>query len=197
MIEKVLGSAMTTLLEIPAQLSLEAFLAQPETKPASEYRHGYSWEKPMPQGEHSLLQASLTRSINQIAQPQKFALALPELRCTFGGRSLVPDIAVFSWERIPKTEQGKIANRFVIAPDWVIEILSPEQATSVVIEKMLFCLEQGTRLGWLIDPAEALVFVFLPNQQLQVYRDNLALPVLPEIAELNLTVAQLFQWLEL
>jgi Uma2 family endonuclease len=29
------------------------------------------------------------------------AFALPELRCTFGNRSTVPDIAIFTWNRIP------------------------------------------------------------------------------------------------
>lgn len=37
-------------------LSLEEFLALPETKPASEYIDGQIYQKPMPQGKHSKLQ---------------------------------------------------------------------------------------------------------------------------------------------
>ncbi|WP_255348380.1 Uma2 family endonuclease [Gloeocapsa sp. PCC 7428] len=41
---------------------------------------------------------------------------------------MVPDIAVFTWSRIPRQEDGGVANVFAIAPDWVIEILSPDQS---------------------------------------------------------------------
>ena len=37
----------------PKPITLEDFLAQPETKPASEYLDGKISQKPMPQGEHS------------------------------------------------------------------------------------------------------------------------------------------------
>lgn len=86
---------MTLSIEPTTALSVEEFLKLPETKPASEYLNGQIYQKPMPQGEHSTLQSSLATAINEIAKPQKIAYAFPELRCTFQGRSIVPDIAVF------------------------------------------------------------------------------------------------------
>jgi Uma2 family endonuclease len=44
------------------------------------------------------------------------AYAFPELRCTFQGRSIVTDIAVFEWQRISLLN-GRIANKFEIPPD--------------------------------------------------------------------------------
>ena len=44
---------------IDASLTLEEFLQQPETKPASEFINGKIRQKPMPQGEHSTIQAEL------------------------------------------------------------------------------------------------------------------------------------------
>ncbi|MEM1426845.1 MAG: Uma2 family endonuclease, partial [Cyanobacteria bacterium P01_H01_bin.130] len=82
---------------VQTQLSLDQFLTMPETEPASEYANGIVTQKPMPQGKHSRIQSRLSRDINQLAEDQKIALALTELRCTFGGRSLVPDIAVIYW----------------------------------------------------------------------------------------------------
>ena len=38
---------------------MEEFLQLPETKPASEFINGQVKKKPMPQGEHSRLQAKL------------------------------------------------------------------------------------------------------------------------------------------
>ncbi len=86
---------MTLSPQLPANLSLEEFLQLPETQPAREYLDGQIYQKQMPQGEHSTLQSFLVTSINEMAKPGKLAYAFPELRCTFGGMSLVPDVAVF------------------------------------------------------------------------------------------------------
>lgn len=82
-------------------ISLEEFLALPETKPASEYIDGKIIQKPTPQGEHSTIQAELIIALNGALKSPKIARAFPELRCTFGGRSTVPDVTVFTWDRIP------------------------------------------------------------------------------------------------
>ena len=104
-------------------LTLEEFLKLPETKPASEYINGQIIQKPMPQGKHSRIQGEFVTAINAVVKPKKIACAFPELRCTFGGRSTIPDITVFVWNRIPCDENGEIVNAFSLAPDWTIEIL--------------------------------------------------------------------------
>ncbi len=128
-------------------ITLEEFLALPETKPASEYIDGKIIQKPMPQGEHSTIQGELIIALNGALKPEKIARAFPELRCTFGGRSIVPDVTVFTWDRIPRQDNGRIANAFNIAPDWTIEILSPNQSYSRVTKNILHCLDNGTELG--------------------------------------------------
>ena len=122
-----------------SSLSVENFLQLPETKPASEYIDGKIYQKPMPQGKHSIIQTELSSVINQVGKSRQLALALTELRCTFGGRSQVLDLAVFEWSRIPVDEDGEIANRFDY-PDWTIEILSPEQAPNRSSTKLFFVL---------------------------------------------------------
>jgi len=117
------------------QLTLEEFLALPETKPASEYINGQVLQKPMPQVQHSRIQQKLLDAINVVAEAESIALALPELRRTFGGRSTVPDIAVFRWDRISTNADGTIGNiinSFTTHPDWTIEILSPDQLATRV-----------------------------------------------------------------
>lgn len=111
-------------------ITLNEFLLLPETKPASEFIDGQIIQKPMPQGEQSRIQQKLTTAINAVVEDLRIALALPELRCTNGRRSIVPDIAVFTWERIPTNPGGTIANAFESHPDWSIEILSPEQSST-------------------------------------------------------------------
>ena len=143
------------MVQAPAKpLTLEEFLAMPETKPASEYVDGVVIPKPMPQGKHSILQRELSVSLTTIFRVDKAAQAFPELRCTFGGRSLVPDIAVFRSQRIPRDSNGDIADIFQIHPDWTIEILSPNQSHTKVVRNILHCIDYGTEMGWMLDPEE-------------------------------------------
>ncbi|MEM7066353.1 MAG: Uma2 family endonuclease [Cyanobacteria bacterium P01_B01_bin.77] len=177
-------------------LTLAEFLQLPETKPASEYIDGQIIQKPMPQGKHSVIQGELVPAINGVVKSKRIARAFPELRCTFDGRSTVPDIAVFLWNRIPRDENGEVANTFSAAPDWTIEILSPDQNQTKVTKNILHCLRHGASMGWLIDPGEQTVFVYLPKQEPEVFDESDEVVPVPEFAsELQLTIKELFAWL--
>jgi Uma2 family endonuclease len=169
-------------------ISLDEFLSLPETKPVQEYINGEIISKPMPQGKHSRLQLKLCNSINQAAERNRIAYALPELRCSFGNRSIVPDIAVFKWSRIPFDAEGEIPNDFLLCPDWAIEILSPEQRANRVTGNILYCLQHGCQLGWLIDPEDRSILVFFSNRQPALFQMSDRLPILEEIdLELEMT----------
>ena len=178
-------------------ISLTEFLQQPETKPASEYIDGNIYQKIMPKGKHSAIQTFLAPAINQISTPQKIARAFTELRCTFGGRSIVPDISVFNWELIPIDDHGEIENEFTNPPNWTIEILSPEQSSTRVINNILFCLKHGTELGWLLDPQERLIMIFLPNQLPEIKQNQDILPVLNCLTDWKISVEDIFSCLRL
>lgn len=175
-------------------LTLEEFLALSETKPASKFINGQIIQRPRPQGEHSRLQAKLCEAINRVAESQKLAYAFPELCCTFSADSIIPDVAVFQWSRIPIAPSGRIANRFEISPDWAIEILSPDQGQTKVLGNLLHCSKHGTALGWLIVPEEETVLVVDAEQRVQLLTQAETLPVLIGIA-LEITVEQVFGWL--
>ncbi len=178
-------------------ITLAEFLKLPETKPASEFINGQIYQKPMPRGKHSTLQLRLADTINEVGFPEKIAYAFPELRCTFGGRSIVPDVAVFRWSRIPFDSDGEVANIFELAPDWTIEILSPDQSQTRVTDNILLCLKHQTSSGWLIDPEEKAIICFQPNQLPEIKRQpEDSLPV-PDFLDLQLTVGQVFSLLML
>jgi Uma2 family endonuclease len=181
----------------PKSISLEDFLHLRETKPASEFIGGKIIQKPIPQGQHSRLQQKLTAEVNSITEDAQIALALPELRCTFGSRSIVPDIAVFTWERIPTNTDGTIADRFHAHPDWTIEILSPEQSVTRVTGNILHCLNYGCAVGWLVDPSEKVVLVYTPDRTPRLL-ENLEdiLPTPAFATQIHLTLEQLFGWLK-
>ncbi len=190
----------------PKPLTLDEFLTLPETKPASEFINGQIIQKPMPQGKHSTLQLDLGAGVNLALKPQRIARAYTELRCTYpagsrnsvyGDRSIVPDVSVFTWERIPRDPNGEVSNTFLIAPDWTIEILSPDQSQTKVVRNILHCLAHGTQMGWLIDPEEKLIFVYFADRRVVIVEEAGDRIPVPNFAEpLVITVGQLFSWLE-
>ncbi|NJN20562.1 MAG: Uma2 family endonuclease [Leptolyngbya sp. RL_3_1] len=180
----------------PRTLTLSEFLSLPETKPPSEYVEGEISQKPMPKTRHSRLQGKLIGAINQAAEAEQIAYAFPELRCTFGGRSIIPDIAVLRWQHIELDDDGEPVDDVFVAPDWAIEILSPDQSANRVTGNLLHCLKQGCQLGWLVDPSDRSIIVFQPQQQPEFCHQTDSLLVLPEI-DLALTVQQVFDWLSM
>ncbi len=135
-------------------ISLSQFLARPdiEESPAWELIEGCTVQKPMPTLFHSRLQRNLVNHINR--HTQRFE-AIQELRCVVPPYSPVPDISVVSTERLPE-EDGPLQG----APDWLIEIRSPDQSTLNLQSKILHCLGAQTQLAWLIDLARQQVWVW-------------------------------------
>ncbi len=181
---------------ITKPLTLEQFLEMPETKPASEYIDNEIIQKNMPKGRHSRLQGKLCQEINLVSEVKKIAYAFPELRCSFDNRSIVPDIAVFQWQNIPFLENGEIPDQFNLAPDWIIEILSPDQNANKVIGKILHSLRHGTQLGWFLDPSDRSILTFLPERQPVLMTGGDRLPVLDTV-NLDLSVDGIFGWLKM
>jgi Uma2 family endonuclease len=188
----------------PTTISLTEFHRSPnlEESPAWELFDQVISQKPMPTLHHSILQKRLVSAIDAAGSDYE---AFPELRCVLSTHSVVPDIAILSRDRQPMVsdrsrsvsirEPEVIGNQPVSGPpDGLIEILSPDQSTTKLIAKIQTCLQEGARLGWLIDATERIVMIFQPGQPLLLLRDQDRLPVLAPIG-LQLTVAQLFNWL--
>ena len=118
------------------------------------------------------------------------------MRCTFGGRSIIPDIAVFRWQHIKLDENEEPLDDVLVAPNWTIEILSPDQSSNRVTGNILHCLKHGCQLGWLVDPDDRSVIVFQPQQQPELLHQEDKLVVL-EGVEADLTAKQIFSWLKM
>ncbi|MDJ0705298.1 MAG: Uma2 family endonuclease [Leptolyngbyaceae cyanobacterium MO_188.B28] len=183
------------MIAVPGTLSLNNFLILPsiEESPAWEFIGGEAIQKPMPGGKHSRLQQRLAAAINAAASNYE---ALPELRCTFGDRSIVPDLVVLATEQIPMDAEGEIVSTGIeFAPLWVIEILSPDQKQTRVIRKILHSLRHGGQMGWLVDPDERVVLVYQCDRLPDELAEDDLLPC-PEGITMQLTVKQLFGWLK-
>lgn len=91
------------------------------------------------------------------------------------------------WNSLTQEQQQKFAP---ICPDFVIELRSPSDNLKPLQEKMEeYMREPGVELGWLIDRKNRKVYIYRPNQEVEIL-DNPATisgdPVLPEFI-LNLS----------
>lgn len=69
------------------------------------------------------------------------------------------------WDSLNTTQKRKFAP---ICPDFVVELCSPSDRLTDVQTKMQEYLDNGTRLGWLIDPETSTVEIYRPNQTVEV-----------------------------
>ena len=81
-----------------------------------------------------------------------------------------PDAAWFDDARW--REAKKSGERFpVFAPEFVIEVRSPDDRIRTLREKMEEYIVNGVQLGWLIDPTERTVTVYRPGQPPEVLQN--------------------------
>src|SRR4051794_1548103 len=79
-----------------------------------------------------------------------------------------PDAAWTAHSRLATltTEQKK---KFLpLCPDFVLELRSPTDSLMTLQAKMQEYLDNGTRLGWLIDPEQRRVYVYRPQTPVEI-----------------------------
>jgi Uma2 family endonuclease len=84
------------------------------------------------------------------------------------GAKRSPDVSWMpkeKWESLSLSERRKFSR---VVPDFVIELRSPSGYLGDVQEKMTEYIENGVRLGWLIDPIERKVHVYRVNGEIEI-----------------------------
>ena len=74
-------------------------------------------------------------------------------------------IALARWNSLTSIEKKGFAP---IAPDFVLELMSPTDNLITVQKKMEEYMSNGVRLGWLINPEDKIVEVYLPENVKEV-----------------------------
>jgi Uma2 family endonuclease len=154
-----------------AKLTLEEFLALPETEPASELIDGQVVQKPMPTWDHGVIQRLLSFVLTLYLRAHPAGEAGSEIRCIFGPpggeRPYVPDYIFVRAERFRRGDR-----HFLGAPDLAVEILSPDDRMTDVMDKLRFYLAHGVRLVWLIDPDRRTVTVMTPPDYTRILTED-------------------------
>ena len=134
----------------------------PETKPAMEWVDGRAVQKVSPTRKHSLLQSSFLRCLydwktgrGEVGAEWRFRLTPPGERT----RPLVPDVAYISYESLdPLTPAERETPP--VAPDIVVEILSPADSSRDIDAKRGVYLSCGVQLVLIVDPEKRSVEAF-------------------------------------
>lgn len=74
-------------------------------------------------------------------------------------------IPLEKWEGLTVQEREKF---LPICPDFVIELCSPSDNLNVLEDKMEEYRENGTRLGWLLDPKQRQVMIYRQAQPVEI-----------------------------
>ena len=72
------------------------------------------------------------------------------------------------WDALPESEKYIFSH---IVPDFVVELRSPSDTLASLQHKMAEYIENGVRLGWLIDPRQRRVYVYRQGQPVEVLQD--------------------------
>ncbi|MGH7960228.1 MAG: Uma2 family endonuclease [Candidatus Binatia bacterium] len=98
------------------------------------------------------------------------------------GAKRSPDASWVRRERYEALTKKQREGFAPLCPDFVVELRSPTDRLADLQDKMQEYLDNGARLGWLIDPKDKRVYVYRPNQPVAVLDNPAALngdPVLP------------------
>ena len=95
-------------------------------------------------------------------------VALPGMARTVRG----PDLAFWRAGRLPTPLPAGFLEE---APDLAVEILSPSNSASEMLEKVREYLEAGTLLVWVVDPASRTATVYRSRNDIRIVTDDEAL----------------------
>ncbi|OYD93831.1 hypothetical protein CDG76_17825 [Nostoc sp. 'Peltigera membranacea cyanobiont' 210A] len=85
------------------------------------------------------------------------------------GANRSPDASWVSRQRLEAVNPDP--HRFLpLAPDFAVELRSASDSLKTVQQKMQEYIENGLRLGWLIDPQNQQVEIYRPGQEVEVLR---------------------------
>jgi Uma2 family endonuclease len=109
------------------------------------------------------------------------------------GAKRSPDLAWVlneRWEALSKDERVRFPP---ICPDFVVELRSPSDSVDFLKEKMEEYIENGARLGWLLDPFERKVYAYRPGAEVEVLEDPEAVSGEPLLRGFTLDVRALWE----
>ncbi len=177
------------------QLTLDQFLSLPDEDITYELINGEALPKMSPKRFHSRATAGLFLILsdwnhtleNQGEVGIEWAITLKKK-----GKDWcpVPDLLYISYKRLKAFPLDNTP--CLVAPELVIEIISPDQSFTNLSQKAIDYIKSGVDRVWLVDTEVKKITIFYPDSlpQIKQENDNLDDDLFPN---LSLTIAQIFE----
>ena len=112
--------------------------------------------------------------------------------CLPNGAKKIPDaswLSIEKWNSLSEEEKDKIVP---FAPDFAIELRSRTDSLKDLQEKMQEYIENGTSLGWLIDPATRKIHIYRPNSEVEILENPSEISGEPLLQGFTLNVQEIW-----
>ncbi len=139
-----------------------------------ELHHGELVKVTRPVFKHTWLQVTLSRLLTPIAGADWIVATEFPFRPAPEFEIWSADVAVVSWGRCKATGQDEW---FAGSPELVIEVLSPSNTASEMLDREKTCMRGGCREFWILDPDLQLVKVSRADGHAATYEAGDGIPL--------------------
>jgi Uma2 family endonuclease len=110
------------------------------------------------------------------------------------GSDRSPDVSWIKkerWEQLTDKEKSQFPP---LCPDFVLELLSPRDNLAMTQEKMQEYLDNGAKLGWLINPQSQQAEIYRPQQSVEILQSPTTISGENVLANFELNLSWLWQY---
>lgn len=179
---------MTT--PVPERLmTIEEFLELPEEKPYREFLRGVCTRKEARNYFQGRLVAELI---------YRLAVCLQRSREGHVLAHVLHYDPTLDWAYLPDVEVRLMSRPYLsdpveACPDFAIEVLSPRDRASFILERVELYMRAGTTLLWLVDPEREAITAYVRGEEQRVFRAGAMIDARPVLKDFSLDVGALFE----
>ena len=109
------------------------------------------------------------------------------------GADRSPDAAWVRRSRLAQLSREEKEKFLPLCPDFVIELLSPSDDLEEIQAKMDEYIDNGSRLGWLLDPKSRRVYIYRPGARVGVIENAEEISGAPELLGFVLDLREIWE----
>ena len=105
-----------------------------------------------------------------------------------------PDASWISRSRLEALTPEQRSGFYNLCPDFVVELRSDTDRLSVLQAKMEEYINNGARLGWLIDPQDRRVHIYRPDSEVHTLQNPETISADPILPNFTLDLKEIWEW---
>lgn len=154
-------------------LSVEEYdRLQESEEDRSELVRGALVREPRPGAYHGRTQARLIRRLEAFVEGEELGSVLTDVGVVISKQPPTvrgPDVVFYAASRVPDPlPEGFLET----APDLAVEIVSPGNTVSDLLEKVTEYLKAGTRMVWVVDPRSRTATVYRSREDIRILTEE-------------------------